>query len=306
MQIDFWVEASLEVGMGHLTRSAKVYKALQQRGYAGTFAGSLDEAASSLARLHGLPIKNHPERSSDMVMIDGLNAEESVQEKLRSYPIRGSLTEMPSAPDLPTHYFLRSHPSQARRETAKYLVEPGFALSGVQFAPIRELSFDDIHVGLCLSAGQGRDEWTLSRRLLGSASIRQLSVISRSYPPASLAHDNRLKHSVPYWDPWGFFEPINVFVGSDGVMLGEALERGLPVFSITDEVGYEKNRALADSGAISVVRRDLLEDVALGGLVTDPDTLKRLRERSVCFVEKGARFGLAEAMIRVREGTHVF
>lgn len=288
--------------MGHLARSASVYKTLEKLGYAGTFAGSLDETAWDFARSHGLPMRGDLEPSSDMVVMDCLTLAGSVKATLRSYAIRASLTALPDAPDLPTHYFLRSYPPDPARDTARYIVQPGFALSGMRPEFIEELFFDEIHVGLCLSAGKELDEWELAVALLDSPSVKSVSVISRSAIPVTLCNRENVKHSTPTHEPWRFLDSINVFVGGDGVMLGEALKRGLPVFSVTDEMGFEKNRALAESGTIYPVRRDLDETLMLKELVADLDKLNRLRHRSVAFVEETARFGLAEALVEVLEG----
>lgn len=303
MQIDFWVEASLEAGMGHLVRGANVHKKVKQMGYSSAFAGSLDKDASAFARHYGVAVEECLEPSSDMVVIDCLRLANPIEDMLKGYRIRASFTPLPAHPELPTHYFLRSHPEK-RRRNATYVIDPNFALAGIRTASIEEIQFRNIHVGVCLSAGQELEEWELVSKLLSSADVGNISVISRSDRRKDQLSDHRLRYSAPTRNPWAFLAAINVFVGGDGVMIGEAVARGLPVFSITDALGTVKNATLVEAGIVCPVRRDLGEIQALAKLVTRLEILKELRSSSLAFAESAWKRGLAEAVIEVREGTY--
>lgn len=303
MQIDFWSEASLEVGMGHFVRAANVYKKLKQMGHSGIFAGSLDHEGSAFARQRGIAVDDHLEPSSDMVVIDCLNLPEPVENLLARYRIRASFTALPAHPQLPTHYFLRSHPGK-RRHSAEYIIQPNFALAGLQIEAIEEIQFRNIHVGVCLSAGKELDEWELVAELLTSAAVGSVSVISRADHRQELSAQNRVRYSAPTRSPWAFLKPINVFVGGDGVMIGEAMAKGLPVFSITDALGTMKNGTLFETRAIYPVRRDLGETRSLAALVSDVGTLEGLRSSCLAFLKSVSERGLAEAVVGVRKGSY--
>lgn len=303
MQIDFWVEASLEAGMGHLVRGANVHKKVKQMGYSSAFAGSLDKDARSFARQYGVAVEEFLGPSRDMVVIDCLHLADPIEDMLARYRVRASFTPLPAHPELPTHYFLRSHPEK-RRRNATYVIDPIFALAGIRTASIEEIQFRNIHVGVCLSAGQELDEWELVSRLSSSAAVSNISVISRSDRRKDQLSDRQLKYSAPRLDPWAFLATIDVFVGGDGVMIGEAVARGLPVFSITDALGTLKNATLVEAGVVYPVRRDLGETQALAKLMTRLDILKELRCSSLAFAESAWKRGLAEAVIEVREGTY--
>lgn len=294
--IDIYFEAGAKIGMGHLLRSARLYRYFREKGQAGAFYGQVDSVARRFAKDLGLHFDKEFSRMSETVVIDAINIPKSDEKQLSNFKNRFALVELQNHLKLPTEYFLRSGSATLENQEKTVVVDPRFILTEVG-APASEIrSYASIHIGICLTAGDSLGERVFVDSILGWEGVERVFLISRDTPVVERKLSAKIEHRTPGANPWNFLRDINVFLGGNGLMLGEAINRGIPTFMASNAAGRVKNAALVDAEVVAPVGNDKVGAEHLVNMLKEADKLSALREAALRFRNSGSEFPLARAI----------
>lgn len=284
----FYIEASANVGMGHMARSAALVEALAERGIDSRVVLRVDDQARARAHEKGLTsrevevVPGVPIPSS--VVIDAVTLPRDDVRALSESPRRILISPACDRPEIATHALLRGAPEGLRGRLSPdcVLVEDArFAYVTASGLTCRALDFSgSLVVGLCLSGGgdqPGID--ALLRVARASPGVEAVHVI---HPDISDIADAMppVHHQAFCNDLWAFFSPVNVFITGDGVMVAEAVAQGLPCMSITRPGAPEKNRGLVGAGCVAVENIDDAPS-AMASLLQDRARLTEMHRAAV-------------------------
>lgn len=303
--IDFYVQATAEIGMGHLSRASALAEQLEKLGFACRITVDADEHGRGFAWSHSIVIASDFRRDSDIVVIDAVNLPAARARTISAYTTRILTSPSFRQADIATHVLVRDAPQRLVEslDSAAHLeVDPRFAFATAHGVETLAGDFTDIRVGLCLTAGAASAAEPILACLLAEAGIPQIAAIGDIVLPTAVSHGTRLRHARFAVDPWHFLEGSNVFVGGDGVMVSEAVARALPTFSVTTRTRLEKNRALTAGGAIEPVLSEELDCQRLRHRITDRDRLQQLHESARACYHPSDSLALAAAIERICDG----
>ena len=259
----FYIQASAASGMGHLVRSASVISSLDKYGIDSRIVLRVDDQGRALAQSKGLTEREtelHDDTPApDHFVIDAMNVLEEDAQNLVKTPQRILVSPVCDRADIATHAMLRTAPEDLRNRLAPDCMltcDDRFAyVTAANLSP-RTLDYDGpLAVGICLSGGSDQPEIdTLLRAALEASSVEAIYMIHPRVPytyGSSVAIYNRVFCD----DPWSFFDPINVFVGGDGVMIAEAVAQAIPCMSLTLPGAPFKNPVLVSAGSVETCPR---------------------------------------------------
>lgn len=300
--VDIFVQATAAVGMGHLSRVGALVPQLEALGISCRVAIDADQQGQRFARAHNFAVGGELRGEAEVVVIDAMDVSAVTERTLRAYPTRILIAPNPSLADLATHVLVRDAPQDLITSLnlgAQLEVDPRFAFATAHGVGLFAVDRSAIHVGLCLTGGISATAQAILECLLAAQNISHISAIVDSPLPEVAAHSSKLHHTRFTDNPWGFFEGINVFVGGDGLMIGEAVARALPTFSVTTRNRKQKNRALLEAGAIEAVFEEAFCCQQLQRRVTNRDRLQELANAARTYYLPGDRHALAAAIKRV-------
>ena len=288
--------------MGHLSRAGALVAQLDDLGFACRIAADTDEHGRRFARRHHLAVCGKLRREADVVIIDAVDCPAATARALHVYPTRILISPSLHRADLATHVLVRDAPQKlvASLDSGAHLeVDPRFAFTTARGFSVLVDDFTDIRVGLCLTAGTGSTAAPILACLLAEPGVARIAAIGDFAAPGAERLHPRLRHTSFTDDPWRFLEGSNVFVGGDGVMVGEAVAQALPTFSITTRNRLEKNRTLIESGAIEPVLSEDLDCQRLQRRLTDRDRLQQLHDGARACYRPSDSQALASAIERI-------
>lgn len=300
--VDIFVQATAAIGMGHLSRVGALVPQLKALGMSCQIAIDADQQGRRFAQAHNFAVSDELRGEADVVVIDAMDVSAVTERALRAYPTRILIAPNFSLADLATHVLLRDAPQDlvaSLNLRAQLEVDPRFAFVTAHDVGLFAGDLSAIHVGLCLTGGISTIAPAILDCLLAAPTVLQISAIVDSPIPEVDLYSSKLHHTRFTDNPWGFFKDINVFVGGDGVMIGEAVARALPTFSVTTRNRKEKNRALIQSGAVEAVIEEDFCCQQLQRRVTDRDRLQELANAARTYYLPGDRHALAAAIKRV-------
>lgn len=303
--IDFYVQATTELGMGHLARAGALARQLQARGFDCCIAVDADEHGLGFARSHQIDVSCELRREADVVVIDAVDVSAAVAQILSTYATRVLTSPSFRQADIATHILVRDAPErlvESLASTAQLDVDPRFAFVTAHDARPLADDFTEIRVGLCLTAGEVAAAAPILACLLAEGGIVHVTSIGDFSLPTAEGERARLRHARFAVDPWHFLAGSNVFVGGDGVMVSEAVARALPTFSITTRGRLDKNRALFAAGAIEPVLLENLNCRQLQQRVVDRRLLQQLHDAAKACYHPSYGQALARAIERISGG----
>lgn len=284
----FYIQATAATGMGHLTRSAALIGALDERGVGSRCALRLDEQGRELAYRKGLTGRETDLQSARLaarrIVIDAVNIPDVDAQNMVPSRQRILISPVCNRAEIATHALLRFAPVDLIDSLAADCFlncDYRFAYATAAALPARDLQLDcQLVVGICLSGGAAQPEiGALVRAALSTPGVKALYVIHPESPTRN-GSDRRVFHRTFCDDPWEFLAHINVFVGGDGVMVGEAVAQGLPCLSIARPETPHKNRWLVDAGCIDVCFEDMAPS-ALSALLSDRGRLESMHSAAL-------------------------
>ena len=300
--IDFYVQATAEIGMGHLSRAGALAQQLEDLGIMCRITADTDAQGLSFARSHHMVVGGELRGEADVVVIDAVDVPAATARTISTYPIRVLTSPSFRRADIATHVLVRDAPQRlvdSMAATAHLQIDPRFAFATAHGAGTLAGDFTDIRVGLCLTAGTGATAAPILACLLAEVGITRITAIGDIALPVGEGERTRLRHTRFTDDPWHFLEGSNVFVGGDGVMVSEAVARALPTFSVTTRTRLEKNRALVEAGAIEPVLSEDLDCRRLQQRIMDRDRLQQLHEAAKACYHPSDSQALATAIERI-------
>lgn len=303
--IDIYVQATAAIGMGHLSRVAALVAQLETLGFACRIAADADYHGRRFARSHHLAMSGELRREAEVVVIDAVDVPTSTARILSAYPTRILISPSFNRADLATHVLVRDAPQElvaSLDSGARLDVDPRFAFTTAREVGKFDGDFSDIRVGLCLTGGMGSTAVPVLACLIDAPGIARVTAIGDLSLGGAESRGPRLRHTRFTDDPWRFLAGSNVFVGGDGVMVGEAVARALPTFSVTTHSRLGKNRGLIEAGAIEVVLSESLDCRRLQRLVSDRDLLHQLHSAAGAAYQPSDSQALAAAIKGILDG----
>ena len=302
--VDFYVQATRDAGMGHLSRAGSVAKQLASAGLSCLMFLDADECGSRFARTHGFPVSAEFRATAEIVVIDALDVSDAMAEVLAGYQTRVLISPSFYRANLATHVLIREAPRALldSLEPGTHLeIDPRFAFATAQGARMIEGQFERLRVGLCLSGGRGTLEGPLLRCLLREDEVEQVTTIADIDVSEAEPYGARLRHTNFAIDPWAFLAGTNVFVAGDGVMVSEAVARAIPTFSVTSRERLHKNAALVEAGVIEPILVEELDCADVRERVVDRSRLTGLHQASRQYFHPSMCHALADSIRRIRE-----
>lgn len=278
--IDFFVEASGSVGMGHLSRAASLIKQLKSKGQASKLHLFADYLGKSFARQRGLNVEGASIQAQSLVaVIDAVTLPESALEKISAYPVRIVISPSFQSMHIATHYLARSLPTSGPiPEQAHVDLNEDYAFVTSAMGSSRNLNSKSIAVGICLTAGRSSIGFHIAKLMLKVPSVSEIRIISAERLPEYLRGKEHVVHCRETLDPWGFFLNCNRFIGGDGLMVSEAVAMHKPTFSLVSDPVNPKNLGLISRGAMVPFTWDDVESGVLVRNLTDEEVIRSLRQ----------------------------
>ena len=278
--IDFFVEASGSVGMGHLSRVASLMKQLKSKGKSSKLHLSADYLGKSYARQRGLNVESASIQVHSIVaVIDAVTLPDHVLEKIAAYPVRIVISPSFQFMHIATHYLARSLPmSGPIPEQTHVDLNEDYAFVTSLRGPSHSSNLKTISLGICMTAGRSSTGFQIAELMLTVPSVLEIRIISSDRLPESLRGKKHVIHCRETLDPWGFFLHCNRFIGGDGLMVSEAVAMHKPTFSLVTDSMNPKNLGLISKGAIFPFTWDDVESGVLSRNLTDEGVIRNLSQ----------------------------
>ena len=295
---DFFVEASAEIGMGHLSRAASLINQLSSQGKSSNLHLFGDSLGRLFAQKRGLAYGvSHGQSQASVAIIDAVSFRPDVLKKIASYPVRVVISPSFRSLEIATHYLARSTPISGVLQDATYVdINEDYAFVSSMSDSAEKPNRKSMSLGICLTAGQSSTSFQLAELLLASPSISEIRVISSTRPPQSLRAQSRLILQGQTLDPWGFFSTCDRFIGGDGLMVSEAVAMHKSTFSLVTDLASPKNIGLISKGAILPFTWKDAVSGRLSKCVTDEKVIRNLRNASERAFSKGKAQQLAHSI----------
>jgi spore coat polysaccharide biosynthesis predicted glycosyltransferase SpsG len=300
--IDVYAQATAEVGMGHLSRAAAVVSQMEDLGFSCRITADVDQCGRRFARRHRIALVDELRGDADVVVIDAVDVSPEAEQVISRYPIRILISPSFRRADLATHALVRDAPPELVASLdvgTRLVVDSRFAFATSHGIEVLADDFADIRVGVCLTGGSSSIAAVVVECLLAASSISRVTAIADLSMPVAGSHGSKLRHLRFTDDPWRLFRTCNVFVGGDGVMVGEAVARAFPTFSLTTQHRMAKNRGLIRAGAIEPVLVEEFDCQSLLKRLTDRGQLLQLQDAAKLYFRIGDSYALASAIAKV-------
>lgn len=302
--IDFYLQAGLEFGYGHLARVARLTAQFRDMGWGVRHFGELDPSGVSIAEKRGITLVGPTAQTSETLVIDSVEIVASDEAHVTRYKNRIVLSPTFRRMELASHLFLRSpqvFDSRALRSSVDIKVDERFGFAGIRPAPRRDRFPSELRVGVCMSAGKPGSEWAVAQHILTCGLAYSVHVLSRAPRPSPLASWPNLVSSHPLERPWDFLQGINVFLGGHGVMVAEAIMRGLPTIAFGTPSQLAKNQGTLALGLHAAVDLEGNWRKSIEKLFSDVDYLSRLGETANQYAKTDPSNVLADEIVAVAQ-----
>lgn len=278
-RIAFHIQASANVGMGHLARSAAVLKGLAEHGIDADVHFDVDASGQAIATSRGLVPGRLPSPPA-AIIIDATSLPPSVRLRAAKFSPRILISPVFEHPEIPTHVLVRDANGPLRdrlADSTEVITDPDFAfVTAVELRPAHH-EYERLIVGICLSGGVAtQDVESLVRVVASCQRVKEVRVIDRQMPPGTRASHTPITHVATTPQPWEFFHGVNLFVGGDGIMVAEAIAQAIPTISLTTDERRWKTVTLLSTGAVEHVRCEPLDTSKLQGLLGSPERLRAM------------------------------
>jgi len=256
------VQARSDRGVGHVHRSAALFKQLTALGAEVCCRVNGDEVGIDLASRLGLSESSRSAQAKARVLVvDALELSEADVSFYAGFEKRFLISPVFDDYRFFTHIFVRSPITGSQGlvpETARVYCKPSYAFVTCASAVHHRSDLSRVDVGICLS---GSVSFSFIRRLVSAvASVTKVDTIRLVVPDAhsaAVSDTGKVIQGGVLLNPWDFFENINVFIGGEGLMLAEAVSRGVPTFSVATGDSC-RNQSLSSIGALQVIRGQAL------------------------------------------------
>ena len=271
-------------GMGHIARSASLIDVLEAQGHSCQVVLRTDAEGHTFAKHRGLTVKEieltdflEPEAS---VVLDAIAIPHMDAALLSRMRRRILISPVCNRADIATAVLVRFAPKKLLNQTSDcctIIQDERFANVTTADLVAKSLSYEDLTIGVCLSAGSAqKDIDELVKAAAIAPRVNEVRVIHPEAPRVEQAQKTIL-HRAFCHDPWSFLSSVNVFVGGDGVMIAEAVAQGLPCLSVNRPESPNKNQFLADVGCIRVCTYDEAPG-AVAAMVSDRSGLAAMHQ----------------------------
>lgn len=272
----FYVQAGSSVGMGHLARSAALISGLKKQRHDCELFLDADISGYEVARSKGLNSLISLPSAPKAVIIDALQIEDKMASALRRYFPRILISPVCNRADLATHVLVRAAPPALLEKinpNAELIVNQDFTFATANGLTRKKHTYDRLSVGICLSSDGAQMLQSLLSVISGTSKVVEVRIIGKYTDYLIESETLSFTCISPNPHPWRFLDGINLFIGSDGLMIAEAIAQAIPVISLTTSERNEKNRFLQTAGAMKTFSRGSLDIHGLAGLLTDSKAL---------------------------------
>lgn len=275
--VNIFFEASKKAGLGHLSRVSKLGLDLKSMGIEVNYAFEVDGYAREMVENHGIKATKLSDIETAVAIVDALRLPESLEATFARHRVRAIISPKYNRPDLATHVFVSN-----LNEELKAGISPGSQISvnaSYLFSHCHEVTskpkdFSSLEVGFYLPQARAYFDLDLMlSELLSLQNLHTLRFLGSEDLRDETAIDPRFLRSELTVNPWDFFDTVNVIIAGDGLVVGEAIYRGIPVISLGVQENSFKQKYLVDSG--SVFRLDAKEPRLVDSVIS------LLRDRTV-------------------------
>ncbi|MBF9053383.1 hypothetical protein LSUCC1028_03935 [Rhodobacterales bacterium LSUCC1028] len=300
-----YINAGGPHGAGHFWRSYDIAEQLINHGHTPRFTGSIsDEFKSIISSKFDLVYGNIDKIEN--IIIDAVSVTDEFQSEIIGKNKVILISPISNSYDYATHLCLREPLSNSEKaHDKKCFIDPYFAFSGC--AANTKTSFqikDRYNIGVCISGSkQYVNVSNLLSRLLTKKYVEEIKVISNEedlivYQEAGPIEIKRFTKNI-----WEFLENIDIFVTGDGIMLYEAIYRGIPTLSFCRDAHSAKNKNFADKLFINVQQNDWYNDEVFD-VITDVKSIQMIIENiSSAKIDKKV-YNLVNTILKIIEGDY--
>lgn len=278
-EVLLYINAGGSHGAGHFWRSYNIAEQLINHGHTPRFTGSIsDEFKSIISSKFDLVHGNIG--NIENIIVDAVSITDKFKSEITDKNIVILISPMSSSYDYATHLCLREPLSNSEKaHDKKCFIDPYFAFSGC--ATNTKTSFqikDRYTLGVCISGSkQYVNVSNLLSCLLTKKYIEAIKVISNEEDLFVYQETGSIEIERPTGNIWEFFENIDIFVTGDGIMLYEAISRGIPTLSFCRDAHSSKNKHFADKLFINVPQNDWYKDEVFD-VITDVKSMRMITE----------------------------
>ena len=297
--IDFFVEASETIGMGHLARVGAIANHLRARQVTSSIFLAGDASAQEFANDRKIPVQpGRPVGDRNFAVIDAVSLPNEALAEIAGYTVRIVLSPAFRELSYATHYLARSLPINGVLPTGvQSQINSDFSFVTADGSERNQKELGEVSLGVCISGGKSVATVRIAESLLMAHSVKEVFAISREAVPSWLKRLPNFHHTAPVAQPWEFLSNCTVFIGGDGVMVGEAVARGIPTFSLSRDENGSKNQGLAAKGALVQIAWADVESGILAAMLEDRELLNQLRASSNRLNGLAKSENLAEAIL---------
>ncbi len=285
--LNFLVQISQNIGVGHLTRSAAVTSNLIKQGLNVQLTLISDSYGRKVAKTLGIPFSESLPDSTGLVVVDAIEINEVEAAWVSLHHLRLIISPVFNRFDLATHVIVRDLPKSMKElvpDSVDLVVDDSYAfVTSQEVEPVRR-SYSELLVGICLTGGTDFINLEpLLEELVSVEGLKEVRLISNNHPRLPNRCDISFSRSGFVNNPWEYMQPINFFVGGEGVMISESVARGIPAVSLLLNRKTNKNRNLIESGAVKIIDREPLDVKALSRLLSDSSALETMHQQAMKF-----------------------
>lgn len=257
--VTIFFEASKQAGLGHLSRVRKLGLDLKSMGIEVGYAFEADGYARKMIESHGIKATKLSDIESSVAIVDALRLPERLEETFALHKVRAIISPKYNRPELATHVFVSSLSQELTagiRAGCEISVSPSYLFSQCYEVAPKPQDFGRLEVGFYLpQAGAYFDLELMLSEVISLPTLDSLRFLGDPDLLDEIALHPKFTHSGITINAWDFFDSVNVLIAGDGLIVGEAVYRGIPVISLGLQENSFKQQSLAESG--SVLRFDL-------------------------------------------------
>ena len=278
-EVLLYINAGGSHGAGHFWRSYNIAEQLINHGHTPRFTGSIsDEFKSIISSKFDLVHGNIG--NIENIIVDAVSITDKFKSEITDKNIVILISPMSFSYDYATHLCLReplSDPEKAHGK--KCFIDPYFAFSVCETNTKASFQIKDkYNLGICISGSkQYVNISNLVSCLLTKKYIGAIKVISNEDDLFVYQESGSIEIKRFSEDIWKFFENIDIFVTGDGIMLYEAISRGIPTLSFCRDAHSTKNKYFADKLFMNVQQKDWYKDEVFD-VITDAKSMRMISE----------------------------
>jgi len=242
--IIFYAEGSKDIGLGHLGRTIALFNYFNKEFRDCKLYFKVDSFSSKWLLNSGVKYEEEfdDQINCDVIFIDTTSVSKRFANRLSNISKKILISPIFNLMDLPTHILVRDSSGLNIGNIKSDVIlisNPEFSLITSCFSKPHKSNYQSLNIGVCLSGGsQDFPIKDLLRTLNAMPEVGQVIYITNSEHEF---HGDKLQLHCKVESPdelWEVFKNINVFIGRQGLMVFEAMHRGVPVISLreSDEV----------------------------------------------------------------------